>query len=232
MGEKKTYLALKDEVWDNGTCSGCGACVAVCPADALFFIEEAGISHPSSTGYCKQESDGVRCGACYEVCPRTRDQKKDLIGDYRKIIAARAIGPIDKRQSGGAVTSILISAMRSGDIQGVVTVTEDPWTHQPISTLITESGELVMHAGTRYNWSVPVLRSMKTAVIDHKLTRIAIVGTPCVAQAARIMTVSDHDLVRPFGRSIRLIIGLFCTETFDYHSLMSEINRAWKQYVL
>ena len=33
----KSYLDLKSEVWDAGRCSGCGACVAVCPADALYF---------------------------------------------------------------------------------------------------------------------------------------------------------------------------------------------------
>ncbi len=35
----KSYLDLKSEVWDAGRCSGCGACVAVCPADALTFDE-------------------------------------------------------------------------------------------------------------------------------------------------------------------------------------------------
>ena len=31
---QKSYLDLKSEVWDTGRCSGCGACVAACPAQA------------------------------------------------------------------------------------------------------------------------------------------------------------------------------------------------------
>lgn len=65
----KSYLDLKSEVWDTGRCSGCGACVAVCPADALFFDEGEMVTSPRSNGYCKQATDGVSCGACYAVCP-------------------------------------------------------------------------------------------------------------------------------------------------------------------
>ncbi|PKQ01956.1 MAG: hypothetical protein CVT73_20775 [Alphaproteobacteria bacterium HGW-Alphaproteobacteria-12] len=223
MAEKKSYKNLTEEVWDAGTCSGCGGCVAVCPADALFFIDEPGINHPSSSGYCKMETDSVPCGACYDACPRTREQKKDTIGSYRKLVRAQATTAVPHQQNGGAVTAILLAAMQEGLIDGVVTVTEDRWNHKPSSILVTSAGELIEHAGSRYNWSVPVLRSLKTAIIEKKLTRVVIVGTPCVAQAARAMKNSSNDLLIPFGRSIRLIIGLFCTESFDYHTLMEEI---------
>lgn len=223
MAEKKSYKNLTEEVWDAGTCSGCGGCVAVCPADALFFIDEPGINHPSSSGYCKMETDSVPCGACYDACPRTREQKKDTIGSYKQLVQAQATTAITHQQSGGAVTAILIAAMQAGLIDGVVTVTEDRWSHKPSSILVTSAGELIEHAGSRYNWSVPVLRSLKTAIIEKKLTKIVIVGTPCVVQAARAMKNSSNDLLIPFGRSIRLIIGLFCTESFDYHTLMNEI---------
>lgn len=223
MAEKKNYQNLKEEVWDAGTCSGCGGCVSVCPADALFFIEEPGINHPSSSGYCKMVSDSVPCGSCYDACPRTREQKRETIGSYKRLVRAQATGLVEHKQSGGAVTAILTAAMQAGFIDGVVTVTEDRWNHHPRSILITSTGDLTEHAGSRYNWSVPVLRSLKTAIMVKKLTRVAIVGTPCVVQAARAMKESTNDLLIPFGRSIRLIIGLFCTESFDYHILMEEI---------
>jgi ferredoxin len=59
------YLDLKEKVWDTGLCTGCGGCVAVCPADALYFDNDSGEFNPLSTGYCKEVSDGVSCGACY-----------------------------------------------------------------------------------------------------------------------------------------------------------------------
>lgn len=70
-----------------------------------------------------------------------------------------------------------------------------------------------------------VLKALKTAVITKKLKRLAIVGTPCVVQAARLMKESSHDLVHPFGTAIRLIFGLFCTESFNYYPLMEDIIR-------
>ncbi len=226
MADTKSYKDLSKEVWDAGTCSGCGACVAVCPADALFFVDDPGINHPTSSGYCKMAIDSVPCGACYDACPRTREQKKETLGSYRSLLKAQATGPVPHQQNGGAVTAILTAAMQQGLIDGVVTLTEDRWTHRPRSILITSAGELIEHAGSRYNWSVPVLRSLKAAVVDRKLKHIAVVGTPCVVQAARAMKNSSNDLLVPFGRSIRLIVGLFCTESFDYHTLMEDILKS------
>ncbi|PWR70291.1 Coenzyme F420 hydrogenase/dehydrogenase, beta subunit C-terminal domain [Methanospirillum stamsii] len=223
MTKNKTYTALKEEVWDTGICSGCGACTAVCPADALFFSDDPGINHPLSSGYCKQETDQVPCGACYDVCPRTRPKKEEILGSYLHVTGARSTSEIAHKQSGGAVTALLVNAFQSGMIDGVITVTEDRWTHRSISILITSAGELIEHAGSRYNWSVPVLKSLKSAIISKKLKHLAIVGTPCVVQAARLMKESSHDLVKPYGKSIRLIIGLFCTESFDYYPLMDKI---------
>ncbi len=223
MTKNKTYTSLQEEVWDRGICSGCGACVAVCPADALYFPDDPGVLRPSSSGYCKQETEHVPCGACYEVCPRTKPNVQEILGSYLTCTGARAKIEIPHKQSGGAVTGILFDALSNGHIDGVITVTEDRWTHIPISVLITSSGEILEHAGSRYNWSVPILKALKTAVITQKLNRLAIVGTPCVVQAAHQMKVSTHDLIKPFGKAIRLVIGLFCTESFNYYPLVEEI---------
>jgi len=217
---EKSYLDLKSEVWDPGRCSGCGACIAVCPADALFFEEGDMVTSPKSNGYCKQVTDGVLCGACYEVCPREGDQPSDTLGEYLNLIAAKAAFDVPRRQTGGAVTAILTNALDEGLIDAVVTVTEDRWTQKPRSVVITKSEVLIHEAGSRYSWWVPLLSSLKCAVIDKKYRRIAIVGVPCVVQAIARMRASNHDLIKPYATSIRLIIGLFCTETFDYTSLV------------
>jgi coenzyme F420 hydrogenase subunit beta len=55
MAEQKpisnNYLDLKEKVWDENLCSGCGACVAVCPADALYFETGGDSVHPKSNNY-------------------------------------------------------------------------------------------------------------------------------------------------------------------------------------
>jgi len=217
----KSYIDLEKEVWDADLCSGCGACIAVCPADALYFETGIDSAKPKNNGYCKAAVDDVSCGACYEVCPRIGEQPESIFGDYLKITAAKAEFDIPRKQSGGAVTALLANALDTGLVDAVVTVTEDPWTLKPHSMVITNSEALINQAGSRYNWWVPLVSALKEAVVTRKYRNIAVVGVPCVVQAVRKMLESDHDLVRPYKDSIRFVIGLFCTESFDYEKLVA-----------
>ncbi len=139
-----SYQDLKSAVWDRGTCSGCGACAAVCPADAIRIDEGATV--PANIGYCKAETDSVPCGACHDVCPRTGPAPPPGIGSCLERVSARAAFEVAGRQSGGAVTAILEHALNAGLVDAVVTVSEDRWTHKPVSTLVT-SGETLHRVG-------------------------------------------------------------------------------------
>jgi len=216
----KCYKDLKREVWDKDLCAGCGACVAVCPADSIIYPEGRLAISPENTGYCKWESDEVPCGACYAVCPRVSPPPTSTLGNYIEVVAAKAVSEVPGRQSGGAVTAILHHALSTGMIDAVVTIGGDRWTQRPASIVITSSEELVHQAGSRYSWWVPLLAALKTAVIEKKYKKIAVVGVPCVVQAINRMKSSEHDLLIPYSRSIRLIVGLFCTESFDYMALI------------
>jgi len=218
---QKSYLDLKAEVWDTGKCSGCGACVAVCPADAISFKLGEMVTSPVSTGYCKQATDNVPCGACYAVCPRAAaDQPSETLGNYLELLSAKAAFEIPRRQSGGAVTAILANALDERLIDAVVTVTEDRWTLRPSSVVIMRSDVLIQQAGSRYSWWVPLLSALKYAIVERKFKKIAVVGVPCAVQAVDRMRKSDNDLLKPYAKAIRLVIGLFCTETFDYTTLI------------
>jgi coenzyme F420 hydrogenase subunit beta len=220
----KSYRNLKEEVWDQGLCSGCGACIAVCPADALHFPARDPGTAPVSSGYCKEETDGVPCGACVAVCPRAGDRvPKRMLGEYREIWPARAGFEVPRRQSGGAVTALLTHSLEEGLIDAVVTIAEDRFTLMPRSVVITSREALVHEAGSRYQWWVPLLASLKEAVVERKHRRVAVVGVPCAIQALRLVKESDNQLVKPFGRSLRLLLGLFCTETFDYRVLVEQV---------
>jgi coenzyme F420 hydrogenase subunit beta len=222
----KSYLDLKQEVWDTGRCSGCGACIAVCPADSLSFGEGELVEHPKSNAYCKQVTDKVSCGACYAACPRTGNQPAETLGPYLEILKAKSTFDIPRRQSGGAVTAILANALDEGLIDAIVTVTEDRWTLRPSSVVITKTDVLIEQAGSRYSWWVPLLAALKYAAVGRKYKRIAVIGVPCAVQAVARIRQSDNDLLKPFGNAIRLVVGLFCTETFDYEALIEGKLRA------
>ncbi|AEH60213.1 coenzyme F420 hydrogenase/dehydrogenase beta subunit domain protein [Methanosalsum zhilinae DSM 4017] len=222
---ENTYQELEKEVWLKGICSGCGACVAVCPPGSIYFEPGKSSDNPMHTGYCKSADDGVACGACYNVCPRVKDsliEENDLLGNYMCIMSAKSQLDIPRRQSGGAVTAMLVNALETGLIDAVVVVAEDPWTLKPYSAVISDSDSVVSKAGSRYNWWVPLVSALNDAVIRQKYRNIAVVGVPCVAQAISRIRESDLDLLMPFRDSIRLMIGLFCTETFDYVKLLEE----------
>jgi len=234
MAEKKSisknHLDLKSRVWDEEICSGCGACIAVCPADALYFEIGTNSLHPQSNNYCKSAVDDVPCGACYEVCPRVDEKHLGLLGDYLEITAGKAEFDIPKKQSGGAVTALLANALDIGLLDAVVTVTEDLWTLKPHSTIITKSEALIAKAGSRYNWWIPLISSLKEAVVKKKYRNIAVVGVPCVVQAVRKMLETDNQLVDPYKKSIRFVLGLFCTESFDYDKLI--VDKLKSEYAL
>ena len=192
------------------------------PGRCHIFQDREESTRPLNNGYCKEVTDGVPCGACYAICPRLDPAPTEVLGEYLSIFSAKADIPIPGKQSGGAVTAILVNALEQGMIDAVVTVEEDPWTLKPSSTVITSEDVLINQAGSRYNWWVPLVSSLKEAVITRKYRNVAVVGVPCVVQAVRKMLDSDHDLISPFKRSIRLVVGLFCTETFDYEKLVED----------
>lgn len=241
----KSYLNLKEEVWDKNICSGCGACVAVCPTENIYFKEQSPVKfvcdecaciiepvhngeYPISAEFCKVTLYDVPCGACYDVCPRTSERRRPLtelgIGNVIKAVKAKSKFDTKGVQSGGAVTAILANAFDEGIIDGALVVVEDKWTMKPGSYLATSKEDVLKSAGSRYNWNVPILEALKEAVMEKKLNKLAIVGTPCVINAVYQMMSSDNDLVAPFKNAIRLKIGLFCFETFDYSKMIEKLK--------
>jgi len=237
----KSYLNLKEEVWDRNICSGCGACVSVCPVDNIYFKEESpvkfvcdecaciiepveGIEHPVSAEFCKTTLYDVRCGACYDACPRTEKARisntEPGLGRILKKYRVKAKIDVKNAQNGGVVTAILINAFEEGLIDGALVMKEDKWTLEPEPYLATSKEEVIESAGSKYSWNVPILKTLKDAVMNKKLRRIAVVGTPCVMDAIYQIMSSNNDLLRPFKNAIRLKIGLFCFETYDYDKMI------------
>ncbi|WP_456471847.1 Coenzyme F420 hydrogenase/dehydrogenase, beta subunit C-terminal domain [Methanocaldococcus sp.] len=235
----KSYKDLEREVWLKHRCSGCGACSAVCPANNLYFKEESNIKfncnecyceivplesieHPISAEFCKTTVYDVPCGACYDACPRIENiaLEEKILKAYR----ARSKIEIKNAQNGGVVSSILINALEEDLIDGAIVIKQDNWTLEPRSYLATTKEEVIRSAGSKYLWKSSPLRALKKAVMEEKLERLAIVGTPCIIDAMAKIQLSDNDLLKPFRRAIRLKISLFCFEIYDYNKIIKKLE--------
>ena len=220
-----SYEDLEAKIIDTGECTVCGACVLACPSFHIKFIE-------GKPKRAKRTMDCVGCSICYEACYMLRHDlmkaiegrtigwgKKESIGLYRRAVAARTKDTKVKKacQDGGIVTTLLLYALDSGVIDGALVVGRDGWA--PVACIVRTRDEIILSAGTKYG-VVPVLKALRAAVVDHGLSKICIVGSPCHIQSIRYL---KHKGL-PLASSVKLTVGLFCRENYEYTCLARKVR--------
>lgn len=228
-GRPKIFGHLMTEVIRKGTCVSCGSCVAVCPVNSIEL--ESGI--PKLVGLC------TACGMCFANCPvavfdvdemenevygRTRNESEAEIGVKTGVYAVRAKDEavMEHAQDGGAVT-VVISQFLSDGGEGAIVAglgNEGLWIPKPV--VVTTKEEAQAGAGTKYT-SSPTILGVDSAVFEHKMKKIAVVGTPCqIRGLAKIATgrFSEADI----RDAVDLKVGLFCMETFNHASLLEYLK--------
>jgi coenzyme F420 hydrogenase subunit beta len=109
---------LKEEVLESDLCTGCGACVGLCPYQVIYHDRTVQL-HP-----CDLEN-----GKCYDFCPRTTTDLKKLrnmlfdagdltpeTGALKGYYFSRATDPQLRKdvQHGGTVTALMELALLEG----------------------------------------------------------------------------------------------------------------------
>ncbi len=206
---------LISEVWELGNCTGCGMCVAACSKQVLHWNGE---EHPlleqrtKNLGYSKTTLD--TCSFCQrfceEGCPRL---ERWLPLEARTILATRARGPVKSGEPNDVIRAILAAGRSAGLIDGVVMLDLDAWELKPIARVAETVEEIVDNLGPQYLWE-PVFNALNEAVFERGLENIAIVGTPCAAQAVRKLRASLNARLMPYQKAIRLSIAVFCTGVY------------------
>jgi len=214
--------SLKRDVVDSGKCLGCRTCIVVCPFDCLDYGE----NKPVLVKECNE------CGICAKACPQYnwiqqeaekfvfgRERKlEEEFGVYRKLAIVQATDSqiLKVCQDGGAVTALLLFALKEGIIDSAIVTMEDSQKpFYPHPTLATTPQEILQSAGTKYFYSPNILAL--TEAIKQKKSRVAFVGTPCQIRAIRKMEVSG---LKKFTNPLKILIGLACSECFNYDGLM------------
>ncbi|NVM45810.1 MAG: Coenzyme F420 hydrogenase/dehydrogenase, beta subunit C-terminal domain [Candidatus Lokiarchaeota archaeon] len=213
------FQDLNDLVINKQNCVFCGACISLCPRIGRNEKE------PKLLEYDPE------CSTCFRYCPRTyfptemfekelfnSDATKSYsLGHYQKLVAARSSDQtvLRKAQNGGVVSSLLIHALDSGLIDGVLlTDKDDNWYPKPV--IARTPDEILTCVGSKYTIS-PTLITYSEAIREFKLEKLAYVGVPCQINAVRKLQLSS-PLSDEYGK-FKLIIGLYCFSNYTFDLL-------------
>lgn len=142
--------------------------------------------------------------------------KDENLGFYSELFSAKSDV---NGQDGGIVTAVLLSGLQKGVFDAAVVVNcAEGYCAKVV--VAKSSAEVMATRGTVYLQVNPIPKLSELMGTGKK--KIAIVCTPCQAQAARKI---QQNLKRE-GSDVEItIIGLFCLEAFHKDKLKEEIHR-------
>jgi coenzyme F420 hydrogenase subunit beta len=188
-------------------CSHCGACLSFCAWDAADREQR-----PTGPELCRD------CQVCYRICPRLPFDRATLAasmfdgaqdGPWGRYLAAHSVrtaSPLPASQDGGLTSRLLQYLLEERLVEAaLVTTRQADWA--PEAGWATTPAEIAHASGSKYT-TAPALAALADGL--ERFHGVAIVALPC--QAAAIARLSQ---LRPgYREKIRLVIGLFCSETF------------------
>jgi coenzyme F420 hydrogenase subunit beta len=230
--EKPHWAELFTEVVTSGLCTGCSACIVVCPYDVLGYDDTHGRYRPfhvEEFGGADNCTHGVKgCTLCTRACPRFRTwepeidtflfgrerTEEEVAGVCTDIVLARATDPESQEvgQDGGFVSALLIWALEHDVIDAalVSALEGDGRSWKAVPAVARTRADVLATAGSRYTYSANPMAYAEA--IEGGAERIALVGMGCQSSAPPIMSARKAGKV---ARRLTLSIGLMCSKTFD-----------------
>jgi coenzyme F420 hydrogenase subunit beta len=227
MEEKKNKGQnwLNEKVRNARLCTGCGACVNLCPyqrshEDKIIAIFPCDIDE----------------GRCYAFCPRTPVDLEGLralmfdpadltpeIGAVKGYYLARSASAKvrEKAQHGGTVTTLMTLAMKEGIVDAAVLARRE---ESGLTAGISETDPRRMgrHGRSSFVVSPGVAEFHRTA--KGGCAKIGVVATPCQTLAyakMRMKPIPDKD--SNIGK-LSFVVGLFCSWALAWEPLLSVLQ--------
>ncbi len=198
-------------------CSGCGACVGVCPRGAIDLKR-------NRTGFWEAAVDEklcVDCGLCQKACPRFNDADTANLFETKPMALQSADEAVLMRSASGGLGHELAKAA-IGRGEKVVGVVYDYAANGAVHQLVSTAEELPKLAGSKYLQSNPA-DAFSQALKLAKAEKLTVFGTPCqitgMANAARVAGVRDN----------LLLVEIFCHGVPSYKLWESQLNTMEKK---
>jgi len=222
-GKKKTPSAqhlLQEKVRDANLCTGCGACVNLCPYQAAYKDKIVILNDCDLQG-----------GRCYAFCPRTPTSleslkeklfdPKDLTPEIGAIKSYHITRSTDENirsqaQHGGTVTTLMKLALEQGIIDGAI-LAEGEGNLLAHGKTVTDPAEVIKFSKSKFINSSIVAEFHNAAKTD--LQKLGAVAQPCQALALakmRMKPIADNDANID---KLKLVVGLFCGWSLSWRDL-------------
>jgi coenzyme F420 hydrogenase subunit beta len=209
--ELSSQKSLKKGVLEEELCTGCGACVGLCPYQAIYHDRTVQLH------YCDLTE-----GKCYAFCPRTLTDFAELrgllfdandltpeIGAIKNYCFSRAADPRvrDIAQHGGTVTALLELALAEGLIDSAIVSSRN---HEFLQngSMAKDKETLRKNAGSKFTVSPTV--AAFNQLVNQEAGKIGVVATPCQALALAKMKLQRQKDESGKTNQLQLVIGLYC----------------------
>lgn len=185
-------ISLKSEY----ACSGCGACAAVCPKNAIGLeLDEAGFFVASVDA-----EKCVDCGLCVKTCTRFDESIGGVNLHDAELFALQSADEkiVKSCSSGGLAHELAVQALADGcKVVGAAYNTE---TDRAEHIIIDSTEQLNLLDGSKYIQSnTSMFRDVITEAKNNPKTEFAVFGTPCqiagVAKATELLGMRDRFLL-------------------------------------
>ncbi len=213
MGQK----ALQERVHRAQLCTGCGACVDLCPYQ-VFYNDQTIVL----------DACDLKEGRCYAFCPRTPADLQAMrdrffapadwtpeVGAVKGYLIARAADGEKRRraQHGGTVSALMALALDEGLIDtAVVAEGADRFLQRGVA--VGDGAEVLKRGKSRFIAAATVAAFNRA--VKGPAGAIGVVATPCQVFALAKMRMKplperDNNIDK-----LKLVIGLFCGWTLQW----------------
>jgi coenzyme F420 hydrogenase subunit beta len=207
----KGQKELNEKVKDTRLCTGCGACVNLCPYQRYYEDKVIAI-FPCD----------IDAGRCYAFCPRTPVDLEGLRGQlFDRGDLTSEVGAVkgfyitragnkkvrENAQHGGTVSTLMALALKEGIIDtAVMADTGKSLLPAPISE--SDAKRVARHGKSSFVVSPGVAEFNRIAKGEY--SKIGVVATPCQALAYARMRMKPIPEKDNNIDKLKLVVGLFC----------------------